>query len=85
MNPDFECSLIPDVWFGVTLTPCCIIHDTSNLDTQSALDLGACVYQTMAQTNPVLAPAAAVVGFLFFLGPAVWCGIKYGPRGIKRR
>jgi hypothetical protein len=25
--PDFECTNWPDTWFGVSITPCCEVHD----------------------------------------------------------
>lgn len=37
--PDFQCTLWPDEWFGVSLTNCCIAHDLGGSD----LGLAHCV------------------------------------------
>lgn len=78
--PDMECSWWPDVWFRVDLGPCCRIHDVSRLDLQSSIDLGVCAFDRMAQTHPV---AGIFLGGLMFAGTAIWCGVKYGPRGKR--
>ena len=82
MNPDFECTWWPDVWFGVSLTDCCAAHDVSSLDAASSIDLGVCAVRALAGTHPV---AGLVVGSAMALGTFVWCALKYGPGGIRRR
>ena len=79
--PDFECSWWPDIWFGHSLTPCCVEHDLSALDPVSAFHLGACVFSTMAGEHPV---AGGVLAVLMTAGPLLWCLIRYGPRGIRK-
>lgn len=39
MQPDFECTLWPDGWFGQSITDCCIAHDLGGSDAE----LAACV------------------------------------------
>lgn len=80
--PDLECTWFPDVWLGISLTPCCASHDVSALDLQSSIDLGACVFGRLADTHPV---AGAILGGVMMIGTALWCGLKYGPRGKSRR
>ena len=39
--PDFECTWFPDVWFGISLTDCCVSHDLGGTNQelyQCALD-----------------------------------------------
>jgi hypothetical protein len=79
-EPDLECTWWPDVWFGTSLTRCCTVHDLSALDLGSSLDLGSCVAATMAASHPV---AGIVLGAVMALGTAIWCDLKYGPRGRR--
>lgn len=30
--PDLECTAWPDVWFGVSITDCCVAHDLGGTD-----------------------------------------------------
>ena len=76
--PDLQCTFFPDVWFGVSLTPCCIAHDLSPLDTASSIELARCVVARMGTAHPV---AGIVLAGLMAAATAVWCGIKYGVRG----
>ncbi|MCD1644162.1 hypothetical protein [Aurantimonas coralicida] len=82
MIPDLECTAFPDVWFGVSITPCCAAHDVSPLDTASSLDLGVCVFQTLSGSHPI---AASIIAGVMVLGTAIWCGLRYGLRGISER
>ncbi|WP_182422033.1 hypothetical protein [Aureimonas sp. ME7] len=77
---DYQCTYWPDVWFGISLTDCCVTHDLSRLDLSSSIDLGVCAFRALATVNPV---AGAVVGTLMAIGTAVWCGIRHGPRGKR--
>ncbi len=54
--PDMQCSMWPDIWFGFSLTQCCILHDLGGSD----LDLLMCV----ADLSPMLIP----IGIIMFIG-----------------
>lgn len=79
---DLECTYWPDVWFGVSLTDCCVRHDLSSLSLEDSIDLGVCAFRALA---PVSMPAAWVIGSVMALATAIWCGIQYGPRGKRDR
>ena len=79
--PDLQCTWWPDVWFGVSLTPCCVNHDLSRLGIADSFDLGACVVRRLSATHPL---AAVALGAVMALGTAAWCGFKYGIRGKHR-
>lgn len=37
MNPDMQCTWWPDVWFGVSITHCCVAHDLGGSDAELAM------------------------------------------------
>mgnify|MGYP003683321097 CR=1 FL=1 len=41
--PDFVCTWFPDVWFGISITCCCITHDLVAQTTAAHWDLMLCV------------------------------------------
>ena len=67
--PDMECTFWPDGWptwlggTGQEWLPCCQAHDTVEMTTRSAVELGACV----AKVSPVMG-LIMMVGVLVF-GP----------------
>ena len=66
---DFQCTWWPDVWFGLSLTDCCIQHDLSG----DHLALMRCV----AEIHPALIPVAVVMFLgLVFLKPLIYTPIK---------
>lgn len=56
ISPDYQCTWWPDVWFGTSLTDCCIAHDLGGTD----IGLMSCV----AHHGPIF----AVIGFIMLIG-----------------
>lgn len=56
ITPDYECTWFPDLWFGTSLTDCCIQHDLGGGD----LLLAQCV----ADKGPIF----ALISVVMFIG-----------------
>jgi hypothetical protein len=53
---DYECTWWPDIWFGISLTDCCIAHDLGGSD----LALAMCIADKH--------PAFWIIGVIMFIG-----------------
>lgn len=74
--PDLVCTFFPDVWFGVSITPCCICHDLTAQTWAAHWDLMQCVIDQLGWRG---VPIGAVM-FLGLIGPP---GMIY--RSIQKR
>lgn len=74
MIGDGECTWWPDVWLGVSITPCCTEHDVSDIDLRAALDLGVCVYRMMEAAD--YAGAGLLLGAIMCGGTGAWAIIR---------
>ena len=54
---DYECTWWPDIWFGVSITDCCIAHDLGGSD----LQLATCVFHAFPLSLKIPAAVLAVV------------------------
>lgn len=76
--PDLQCSWWPDVWFGVSITNCCIDHDLGGSD----FKLLTCVYETFNTNGFTFGASGLVLGIIMYIGiktfRPVYTKIKFG-------
>ena len=60
MLPDFQCTLWPDSWLGISITHCCVEHDLSGTDAA----LAECVAYTLADASLVFGLLLAAIMFI---------------------
>ena len=83
--PSDGCTDWLQVWLGMDLRPCCADHDAAGLGLVSNMMLGLCVAaRAFAHYGPAhwpwAVPAAALMGFVMWLGTSVlgrpWLWLK---------
>ena len=66
--PDFECTLWWDVWLGVSINQCCVVHDLAGGTIASHFAVGRCAFVTLAAASPLHAILGVFVGTIMTVG-----------------